>query len=1071
MRNKGIHSFCQFIFYAIKGYFFIASISTHASTIYACAAGDWSNTATWSTISNSGASCGCIPSSSDSVVIDGKAVTLSTADITISKLSITNASGAASSLQVMGGHTLTVGGNVWVKAENVNKNVEFILSQNSSIVHVQGNVTFERVAANSKSQLLRLNMSNSTTLNVDGSFIFNYLNASGSEGNEEILMVDASVINVTGTALFRMDAGNHFVISQSNTSQINATSGVTIDMNGAGDFQYVMDSGSKFYTAGNLLADIDGGQNFLISMSNNSGTENFKVDGSFTIDKNNAEDVTLDLSNSAEVKVGGDFSFTCASASANNSDFTIALANTSKITVSGNTSATMNEVTRSNCDMIIDMDNTSQFNMGINNGLLAKSCSFTMIEGEILKLEMDRDAAMNVYGNMTFTQNGSNHLQIHLNQNANGSAADAQLRVDGNFIVSKNDGADMQIYLAEDADFIFHKNMTLTYGDSNGNNSGKITMSNTAGITVDSSANITLNCTNQTNNDFTITMNNSSTIKIGPISGPYTTRSFTTNLTNNRDFFINVNSTAILTVYGTFNVVKGGGRNFTINPATSGQITVYNDLDLDNTENADLILFQLDGSSVMDVKGNIDMKGATSSSREQITLNTSSILHIGKNFLRNASPNTYGILNAGASSTVDYDGVASQILAKNAGSGTDGFTYQNLTINNSSSSSPQLTMEGSVSVNGTLTLTNGRIQTTSTNYLEVASGGSLSGGSASSHVIGPLRKTGNAAFTFMVGNGTNLAKIGITAPSSNSTFEAEYKKQAYTDVTHKETAIANISTIEYWTLSRVTGTGTSKVTLFWDDASAHGINDLSNLVVSHYNSATSQWETLGNSATTGGVGSGVSGSIKANVTSTSFSPFTFGSLTSSNPLPVELLYFQATEMSNKVELNWATATEIDNDYFVVERSVNGTDFEEAVKLEGAGNSNIPLEYKSRDEYPLQGTSYYRLKQVDFNGNYTYSALVAVAILGDNVNVSNWLVYPNPIAKNQDLFFKSNSASENLNISIFDMFGKLIYSNQDDENTYEHVLHVSDIPNIATGIYNLVIQTPNNYWANKIIITE
>jgi hypothetical protein len=123
------------------------------------------------------------------------------------------------------------------------------------------------------------------------------------------------------------------------------------------------------------------------------------------------------------------------------------------------------------------------------------------------------------------------------------------------------------------------------------------------------------------------------------------------------------------------------------------------------------------------------------------------------------------------------------------------------------------------------------VQTTSINYLEVASGGSISGGSTASHIIGPLRKVGIEAFTFVVGNGTSFQKIGISAPTSSSTFQAEFKKQAYSDVTNKETTLAAISSIEYWMLDRVGGTGSCKVTLYWDDAAAHGIFNLTVLVV------------------------------------------------------------------------------------------------------------------------------------------------------------------------------------------------------------------------------------------------
>jgi hypothetical protein len=1069
MKNTSIHTLFQNINLVFLAIAIITPYCIDAATIYARVDGSWSNTNTWSLTGSGGPSCGCTPAASDSVVIDGKEISISTASETVSSLSLTNVVDDHAYLQITNGYNLTVSTNLWARSENYNKNVDLIVDQNGSSVNVQGNVVFERSSSNNQSRYLRLNLSNNSSFTVNGNFTYNYLNSSVAEGNDEILMIDGSVLNIGGNLLIRMDAGNNLVINQSNTSQINVTGNATIDMNGGGDYQHLLVSEAKFYTAGNAVVDIDGGENFVITMSQSSGTEHYKIDGDFSIDKNNAEDFTIDLSNSAELKLGGAFSFTSASASANNSDFTISLANSGKMNISGNTSISMNESLATNCDIIIDMNDDAQFNIGVNDGLLTKSCTLSMTEGEILKLEMDRDASMKVYGNMSFAYTGSDKLQIHLNQNNDGVAADAQLRVDGNFVVNKTDGTDMQIYLDRDSDFDFRKNATITYGNSTGTNAGKITLNNNAGIKVDSNATVTLNCSNQTTNDFIITLKQTSAFKVGPSGGPYTSKSFNVNLTQSRDFEINVNSTAIFTVFGDFNIVKSGARNFTANPSNSGQIIVYNDLDLDNTEDADLLKFKMDGSSIMDVKGNIDLLGAASSGKIELALKNTAALYIGKNFLRNASPNTYGILNGAGSSTVHYKGSSVQQIAKNLGSGTDGFIYQNITINNGFSASPQLSMEGSVVVNGTLTLTDGNVQTTSSNYLEVASGGAISGGSIDSHIIGPLRKTGNSAFTFVVGNGTYFGKIGISAPSSSSTFQAEYSWQTYADLINKDASLVEISSLEYWTLDRVSGSGTSRITLHWDNANNHGIFNTSDLVVCKYNSGLGKWEDLGQSATSGGTGFS-SGSVTSNISPSSFSPFAFGSITSSNPLPVELLYFEAEEKNGTVELNWATASEINNRYFSIERSLNAIDFEEITKVEGSGNSSVIIEYMAKDENPLLGTIYYRLKQVDFNGAYSYSDIVPLnieKIADENIE---WIIYPNPVSKYSDLLLESCSFNENIKIQLYDALGQLIYQAY-PTNNYKFTISSNILSGFPEGIYHILIQDNNQIRKNRILIIQ
>lgn len=92
-------------------------------------------------------------------------------------------------------------------------------------------------------------------------------------------------------------------------------------------------------------------------------------------------------------------------------------------------------------------------------------------------------------------------------------------------------------------------------------------------------------------------------------------------------------------------------------------------------------------------------------------------------------------------------------------------------------------------------------------------------------------------------------------------------------------------------------------------------------------------------------------------------------ITTYDPLPIELLYFFGTpnEKERRIDLNWATSSEINNDYFDIEKSKNGLEWEKIAKVQGAGNSTSMLTYETKDEYPIIGLSYYRLTQTDFNG--------------------------------------------------------------------------------------------------------
>lgn len=95
-------------------------------------------------------------------------------------------------------------------------------------------------------------------------------------------------------------------------------------------------------------------------------------------------------------------------------------------------------------------------------------------------------------------------------------------------------------------------------------------------------------------------------------------------------------------------------------------------------------------------------------------------------------------------------------------------------------------------------------------------------------------------------------------------------------------------------------------------------------------------------------------------------------------LPISLVKFEAEKLAEKVKLNWVTATEINNDKFIIERSANGKEFEFLSEISGAGNSKELNSYELVDASPLKGTSYYRLTQIDFNGSSETFAPIVVS---------------------------------------------------------------------------------------------
>lgn len=156
--------------------------------------------------------------------------------------------------------------------------------------------------------------------------------------------------------------------------------------------------------------------------------------------------------------------------------------------------------------------------------------------------------------------------------------------------------------------------------------------------------------------------------------------------------------------------------------------------------------------------------------------------------------------------------------------------------------------------------------------------------------------------------------------------------------------------------------------------------------------------------------------------------FTFATInTTQTPLPIELISFTAKEVGRNVKLNWETATEINNDYFSLERSSDGQLFSELAIVDGAGSSSDNLQYQYMDHHPLDGVSYYRLKQTDFNGTFSYSNIVAIEQSQSELDFAIDF-FPNPSNMGEAIILTILSEkNENLTLEIFDIHGRLCYS--------------------------------------------
>lgn len=313
--------------------------------------------------------------------------------------------------------------------------------------------------------------------------------------------------------------------------------------------------------------------------------------------------------------------------------------------------------------------------------------------------------------------------------------------------------------------------------------------------------------------------------------------------------------------------------------------------------------------------------------------------------------------------------------------------------------------------------------------------------SDSAYVAGSVEKIGRRAFNFPVGDKNRFMPIHISAPNlAGDAFKARYyrlhpdsAKPAPYHINMLAPDLHHVGSCEFWILDRTSGNSSAYVTLGWRENGC-GITNIDDIVVARWDG--NLWQNEGQGTITGNLDAGT---ISTAASVSSFSPFILASTTKENPMPVTLLDFRARAKSKVVEIEWETTSEINNDYFTIEKSRDGKNWEKYKDVPGAGNSNSLKEYSEIDYSPFNGVSYYRLKQTDFNGEYEYSKVVPVVL-----SVQQTHVYPNPI---KDWLFVDNINASNTELRVYSIEGKLIYSgNQSKINTSEW----------AEGIYELLI---------------
>ncbi len=347
-----------------------------------------------------------------------------------------------------------------------------------------------------------------------------------------------------------------------------------------------------------------------------------------------------------------------------------------------------------------------------------------------------------------------------------------------------------------------------------------------------------------------------------------------------------------------------------------------------------------------------------------------------------------------------------------------------------------------------LTFTGGVLATTNTNTINLTSNGILvAGGSASSYVDGPIIRTGNSAFTYPVGDDGFYAPARLSGTinfnsnlGANSTYSVQYIRQNPDPLYDIDSQWENnpenlkVSECEYWIIDQLNNPPVAApiVWLSYDDVRSCGLTQPATVGVTAWVSTENYWRLYGNGAgfaTENGVNFLGAGGTNFFVTTIANPVFTLSTINEvANPLPVTWLSFTGRYFNGSVDLNWSTSLEVNNEEYTIERSADGQSFTTIGNVAGVGNTSSISRYSFKDSNPLSGSAYYRIKQTDRDGKFSYSEVIRVS--NGEVALKGLRLFPNPSSGKLPLTIENgNWSNKKVTITIYNAVGGIVRQEQ------------------------------------------
>ncbi|UII34277.1 T9SS type A sorting domain-containing protein [Fulvivirga ulvae] len=515
----------------------------------------------------------------------------------------------------------------------------------------------------------------------------------------------------------------------------------------------------------------------------------------------------------------------------------------------------------------------------------------------------------------------------------------------------------------------------------------------------------------------------------------------------------------------------------TVTNGLTGTMTIGDEIDFNAnnatfTNNGTIFLtnnFTLTAGNTGNLFGNtgrIDIGGDIDLNNGNLTIDNSGIINQYGNFVNidtgsdfnNLGGSTWAWYYVGAYDTdvntifsagglFEYEGFGDQLVIP--------VLYNNLTIDGSGSKA----LQANTNVSGVLYMNAGYISLGNFN-LSLGNSASISGSSSSSYIltdgngalvqnnIGAGGKAGSISFPVGL-NTTSYTPVSITNAGTADNFSVRICSGIYEEGGCATGTAATAQVVDRtWFISEsVAGGSNATLTFQWNSGNELSGFNRTDVNILHHNGSI--WEAIGNTSASGADPYNVSVSGV-----NSFSPF--GIEGGDGPLPVELTYFDARLANDKVKLAWETATELNNDFFTLEKSSDLNNFYEIEIIPGKGTTNVKSEYLTFDHSPLAGVSYYRLKQTDYDGTTSYSRLVKVDYEGKSER--SLKIFPVPSdGRSITLSMMDLSGVESVPLHITDIQGRTVYQNI--LNTESPEIKLDFQRKLSRGVYLIKINMP------------